>query len=141
VAGFEAEEMLLGQISAGQATVENAYKTVVREGGNPRAREFVDKVFEPCLATWRGIGEIPESGLRIRQAFGRHDASRRIEVDVEPPLEPEGCRCGAILTGRCQPEDCPLFGEGCTPTSPVGACMVSSEGACAAAFRYGSHPS
>jgi hydrogenase expression/formation protein HypD len=145
VAGFSPEDMLLGidatlrQIAEGRAEVENAYKRAVRAEGNPAARALLDRVFEPIDAAWRGIGTIPASGLGIRDVdgFARHDAELRVPVDVPPGVEPKGCRCGTILKGLATPEDCPLFRKACTPEHPVGACMVSSEGACAAAFKYG----
>jgi hydrogenase expression/formation protein HypD len=93
-------------------------------------------VFEPCDTEWRGLGTIPASGVKIRSAFAAFDAGRRFEVCVEPAAEPAGCRCGEILTGRTLPAQCPLFGNKCTPEHPVGACMVSSEGTCAAYYKY-----
>ena len=89
------------------------------------------------LTTWRGIGTIEGSGLKIRDRFRRFDAAEMLEVTVEPVVEPKGCICGAVLKGTKTPGDCGLFGKGCTPEHPVGACMVSSEGTCAAWFRYG----
>jgi hydrogenase expression/formation protein HypD len=143
VAGFEPEEMLLGieallrQVGDGRAEVENAYGAVVRPAGNPRARALLDRVLEPCGSRWRGIGEIPASGLAIRDELARHDAAKRVVVEVEEPSEPAGCRCGEVLKGVISPEECGLFAERCAPETPVGACMVSSEGSCAAAYRYG----
>lgn len=143
IAGFDPEEMLLSiewtlrQLAEGRAEVENAYPQVVRDEGNPTARATLSRVFEPIDATWRGLGLIPGSGLALRDELSRHDATRRIEVELEPPVEPPGCRCGQVLAGRLEPEQCPLYASPCTPSSPVGACMVSSEGACSAAFRYG----
>jgi hydrogenase expression/formation protein HypD len=143
VAGFEPLDvllsvaMLLEQRAAGVARVENEYRRVVRPGGNERARSVMELVFEPCDAVWRGLGVLPGSGLQLRPELARFDAARRFAVEVEPAREPAGCRCGEILTGAVEPEQCPLFGAGCTPDDPVGACMVSSEGTCAARFRYG----
>ena len=145
VTGFSPEDMLLGieqtlrQLAEGRAEVENAYKRAVPHEGNPTARALMAEVFEPAEAAWRGIGLIPASGLGIagESRFAGHDAAKRVQVEVPPGVEPEGCRCGMILRGLCLPEDCPLFRAACTPDHPVGACMVSTEGACAAAFKYG----
>ena len=143
VAGFEPEEMLsaiellLAMVAAGRAAVVNAYGRAVRDRGNERAMALVERVFAPGPARWRGLGVLPGSGLEIRDRYARHDAARRVEIELEPPVEPEGCRCGEVLRGLVEPESCGLFGRACRPESPVGACMVSSEGACAAAFRYG----
>ena len=100
------------------------------------ARQLVEQVFEPCDTTWRGLGPIAASGLSIRPEFSRFDAGARYDVPVEPTVEPRGCRCGDVLRGAIAPSDCPLFGHACTPGHPVGPCMVSSEGSCAAYFRY-----
>jgi hydrogenase expression/formation protein HypD len=143
VAGFEPLDvllsvaMLLEQRAAGVARVENEYRRVVQPHGNERARAVMEQVFEPCDAEWRGLGALAGSGLRLRSELSRFDAARRFVVEVEPAREPVGCRCGEILTGAVDPEGCPLFGATCTPDDPVGACMVSSEGTCAARFRYG----
>jgi len=96
----------------------------------------MDRVFEPCDADWRGLGLIPGSGLRLRAELADHDAAVRFPVDAGEPLEPAGCRCGDVLRGVTDPAECPLFGRRCRPEAPVGACMVSSEGACAARYRY-----
>ncbi len=143
VTGFEpldilkGVEMLVRQVRAGEAKVENEYARFVRPEGNPKAREILYRVFEPCDADWRGIGTIPGSGLAIRETYAPFDAARRLAVTVEPPVEPKGCRCGEILKGQITPSDCPLFRGACTPEAPVGACMVSTEGTCAAAYKYG----
>ena len=143
VAGFEAEDMLLGidallrQLSGGRSEVENVYRRAVRTEGNPTARGVLERAFEPVDCEWRGLGAIPASGLAVRPELARHDAARRVDVEIEPPVEPKGCLCGVILRGEAQPEDCPLFGRACSPERPVGACMVSSEGACSAAHRFG----
>lgn len=143
VTGFEPAdimqgvEMLVRQKLAGEARVEIQYSRVVTWEGNAKARSVIDKVFEPADAVWRGIGTIPGTGLRINAAYRRFDAEVMIPVEVEPLREHAGCLCGEILKGKVSPEDCPLFGTTCTPESPVGACMVSSEGSCAAVFKYG----
>jgi len=143
VTGFEPIDVLRGvsmltrQIVRGEAKVENEYSRVVKPGGNARAREILYRVFEPCDERWRGIGVIPGSGLRIREGYARFDAARQLAVEVEPPVEHKGCLCGEILKGKVRPHDCPLFKTICTPEDPVGACMVSSEGTCAAEYKYG----
>jgi hydrogenase expression/formation protein HypD len=140
IAGFETAEILrgvaalVGQAAAGVAKVENTYPGPVRPGGNPRARAVLEDVFEPCDSVWRGVGEIKHSGLQIRERYARFDAARRFTVAVPEPLEPRGCRCGDVLRGVLDPVECPLFGKACTPDNPVGACMVSSEGSCAARY-------
>jgi len=144
IAGFEAVEILRGlaalvdQVAGGVARVDNCYPAAVRPGGNPKARQLLDEVFEPCDADWRGLGVIPRSGLRLREAFAHLDAARRFEVELPEPVEPRGCRCGEVLRGAVAPDECPLFAGACTPEQPIGACMVSSEGSCAAAFAHAS---
>jgi len=143
ITGFEPLDILHGllllvrQARAGEARVEIQYRRFVRPEGNAKAREIMARVFEPGDADWRGIGVIPGSGLKIREDFAAFAAARKLPVTVEPAREPAGCRCGEILKGKLAPRDCPLFGAACTPENPVGACMVSSEGACAAAYKYG----
>ncbi len=143
VTGFEPLDILQGidmltrQIMAGIAKVENQYSRYVKTEGNRRAQELLETVFEPCDATWRGLGVIPASGLKIRPGFADFDAGKRFNVTVPPAKEPAGCCCGEILKGKMAPRDCPLFGTRCTPEKPVGACMVSSEGTCAAEYKYG----
>ena len=100
------------------------------------AQRLLEQVFEPCDADWRGLGVIPGSGLALREEFADVDAARRFPVEAGPSLEPQGCRCGEVLRGVTDPAECALFGARCTPEDPVGACMVSSEGACAARYRY-----
>jgi hydrogenase expression/formation protein HypD len=147
VAVFEAADMakailmLLRQIVDGKAEVAIEYTRSVTEEGNVDARRICGDVFEPCDAAWRGVGTIPCRGLKIRDAYGAHDAERVFkDVKVDPPAEPGGCICGDILRGTRVPTDCGLFGDDCTPSNPVGACMVSSEGTCAAYFKYGKRP-
>lgn len=143
IAGFEPLDilssilMLASQIRSSKALVENSYGRVVSREGNPRAREMVDKTFEPCDARWRGLGDIPNSGLKLKEEFLQHDAARYFGLTSEFVPEPKGCRCGEILTGKVKPPDCPLFNTRCTPTDPIGPCMVSSEGTCAAYSKYG----
>jgi hydrogenase expression/formation protein HypD len=143
VTGFEPLDMLQGvamlarQIVAGEAKVEIQYSRIVKKEGNAKARAILYEVFEPCDARWRGIGVIPGSGLGIREKYAAFDAARQLPVVVEEPREHQGCLCGEILKGKVTPKECPLFRQACTPESPVGACMVSSEGTCAAEYKYG----
>ena len=97
---------------------------------------MMEQVFEPETAVWRGLGEIPRSGMKIREEFAEFDASKRFSFAPENKEQSLGCRCGEILKGLMPPEECPLFGKVCTPADPVGPCMVSGEGACAAAYKY-----
>jgi len=143
VTGFEPLDMLRGiqllarQVVAGEARVETEYSRIVKPEGNQKAQALLAEVFEPCDTPWRGIGVIPDSGLKIREAYAAFDAERQLPVAVEEPQEHQGCRCGEILKGKLTPKDCPLFRRACTPENPVGACMVSSEGTCAAEYKYG----
>ncbi len=145
VTGFEAQEIILGilmivrQISNGEAKVENAYPSVVRPEGNPKAMMLLNDVFEPTDAYWRGIGVIPGTGLKLREQYREFDAETRFKPETTGIPEPELCSCGDILRGVKVPTECPLFGTGCTPDSPVGPCMVSTEGSCAAYYKYGAH--
>ena len=144
ITGFEPLDVLQGvlmlarQVVAGEARVETQYRRVVKPDGNEKARQILYRVFEPCDARWRGIGDIPGSGLQLREAYHRFDAARQLPVKIEAPVEHKGCLCGEILKGKVRPNDCPLFRTICTPEDPVGACMVSSEGTCAAEYKYGS---
>lgn len=112
------------------------YARGVRSGGNPAALALLDRVFQPCDAEWRGIGIIPGSGLALREEFAAYDAALKFEVDVSYSREPQSCICGSILTGQKIPPQCGLFGKACNPDHPVGPCMVSSEGTCAAYYHY-----
>jgi len=143
IAGFEPIDILsavyriVSQARQGRAEVENTYNRVVTKNGNARARAMIDLVFEPCDADWRGLGSIPGSGLALRAEFKDHDARKYFDLKPVSVPEPRGCRCGEILTGKVKPPQCPLFNTRCTPTAPVGPCMVSSEGTCAAYSKYG----
>ena len=148
VAGFEPLDLLqsvlmvLRQIRDGRAEVENQYARVVPEHGNPVSIAAIEDVYEPRPSfEWRGLGEIDESGLRIRYAYAAYDAEEKFQVGygAGPRLvkEPDGCACGQVMTGRIKPTECPQYGTGCTPEMPLGALMVSSEGACAAYHTYG----
>ena len=143
VTGFEPAdvmqgvEMLVRQVVEGRSEVEIEYSRAVKWEGNRKAQEVLAEVFIPFDAEWRGIGVIPGSGLEINTKYAAFDAEKVIPVDVEELREHKGCMCGEILKGKVTPFDCPLFAGDCTPESPVGACMVSSEGTCAAAYKYG----
>jgi len=142
ITGFEPVDvlqgiyMLLKQLEEGRAEIEIAYHRGVMREGNPHARELVERVFEPVDADWRGIGVIPGTGLKIRDDFAHYDAVRRIPVTLPEPKEIKGCQCGEVLRGITLPFECKLFGKGCTPEHPIGPCMVSSEGSCAAYYRF-----
>lgn len=142
ITGFEPVDVLQGiamimrQLNEGRAEIEIAYARGVMPQGNPHAIAAIDEVFETCTATWRGLGDIVGSGYKLREEYARFDAMRRFKPDVEPTVEPRGCRCGDILRAHLTPNECPLFRKVCTPENPVGPCMVSSEGSCAAYFRY-----
>ena len=143
IAGFEPLDilqailMLARQAAEGRPRVENPYSRAVTKEGNVRARRILSQVFEPKDDEWRGLGRIRSSGLAIRPEYAEHDAALRLPVEVEPTQEPAGCVCGSVLRGAVTPPECGLFGSTCTPDNPVGACMVSAEGTCAAYFRYG----
>jgi len=115
--------------------VANLYKRAVTPEGNRIAKDLLVRYFEPVDTCWRGLGGIPKSGLAFRAQYAHRDAGR-LEVKLPTPVEPKGCRCGEVLKGVIDPPACPLFDKGCTPESPVGACMVSSEGTCAAWYRH-----
>ena len=142
ITGFEPNDILQGiamivrQLREGRAEVEIAYARGVMPEGNPVALAAIDEVFETCTVTWRGLGPIEGSGYRLRDAFATFDAMRRFDPEVEPTVEHAGCRCGDVLRAHMRPDECPLFRTVCTPENPVGPCMVSSEGSCAAYFRY-----
>jgi hydrogenase expression/formation protein HypD len=142
VTGFEAHDilsgiaMLLKQIIEGKISVEVEYKSVVKEEGNPKALAFIERIFEPSDSYWRGIGMIPGSGLRLRDTWKHRNAEAVFDLEVPDIAEPKGCMCGLVLRGIKMPSECPLFAKVCNPDKPVGACMVSSEGSCAAYYRY-----
>ena len=142
ITGFEPVDILQGvamimrQLHEERSEIEIAYARGVMREGNPHALAAIDEVFETCTATWRGLGDIPDSGYRLRAQFAEFDAVKRFQPEVEPTIEPKGCRCGDVLRAHMAPSDCPLFRKVCTPENPVGPCMVSSEGSCAAYYRY-----
>jgi len=145
VTGFEPVDILEGllmcvrQLEAGHAQVENQYARVVRREGNPHARRLMNEVFQVIARKWRGIGEIPASGFGLREEFAIFDAERRFDVAATRVEESSECISGLILQGLKKPHECPAFATRCTPEHPLGATMVSSEGACAAWYRYRRH--
>ncbi|HDN67834.1 MAG TPA: hydrogenase formation protein HypD, partial [Firmicutes bacterium] len=146
VTGFEPLDivqaifMLIYQIVTQETPkVQIQYRRSVREEGNPKALDLMEEVFEIEQSDWRGLGGIPESGLKVKESFSAFDAEANIQVQVEETRENKGCICGAVLRGVSTPLDCPLFGRICTPENPIGPCMVSSEGTCAAYFKYGDY--
>ncbi|MDH2390825.1 hydrogenase formation protein HypD [Streptomyces sp. HNM0663] len=142
VTGFEPLDILEGvrravrQLERGEHRVENAYARAVREEGNPVALRMIEEVFEVADRAWRGIGVIPGSGWRLAEAFWEYDAERRFDVESMHTAEPTMCRSGEVLQGLIKPHECEAFGVACTPRTPLGATMVSSEGACAAYYLY-----
>ncbi len=142
VSGFEPADILnavlyiLRQIAENRSEVEIAYRRAVTEKGNVRAREVLEKVFEKSDSNWRGLGVIPGSGLKLKAQYSKRDAEIMIPAEISLSSEKKGCICGSILRGIKTPSECPLFGSVCTPSNPAGACMVSSEGSCAAWYRY-----
>ncbi len=144
IAGFEPLDvmqsalMAIRQLNEGRAEVENQYTRVVTREGNRKAQELVAETFELRQSfEWRGLGSVPYSALRIRDAFADFDAERVFAIETKPTADVKGCECPAILRGAKKPTDCKLFGTVCTPENPIGSCMVSSEGACAAYWSYG----
>ena len=142
IAGFEPSDILqpisilVEQIESGAPELINGYSRAVTFDGNKKAQKIMGDVFETVDAEWRGIGVIPKSGLRIRKGFSTFDAEKMIEFSAPESKNPRGCACGEILTGLKIPPECPLYKKVCTPMDPVGPCMVSSEGTCAAYYRY-----
>jgi hydrogenase expression/formation protein HypD len=145
ITGFEPVDLLEGvllavrQLEEGRAEVENAYGRAVRREGNPQSLRLIEDVFEVCDRKWRGVGLIPSSGLKLRPEYRDHDAEQLFDVDDIETQESSVCISGQILRGLKKPHDCPAFGRECTPHSPLGATMVSSEGACAAYYAHGRH--
>lgn len=142
VAGFEpvdilqAIAMLVEMLEGGRPALENAYTRAVSAAGNVKAQQIMDEIFEVADACWRGIGVIAKSGLKIRAPYAAHDAQKIFEIRVPDPQTPKGCVCGEILTGTKIPPQCALYKKVCTPMEPVGPCMVSTEGTCAAYYKY-----
>jgi len=141
IAGFEPVDILqsvlliVQQVEKNMPAVEIQYKRLVKPEGNPLARKAMDEVFKPRKDWWRGLGNLPDSGLGLDDTYADFDAER-LDVEIEPTIEPKGCLCGEVLKGKISPDQCKLFANACTPRSPVGACMVSNEGACHALYRY-----
>ena len=144
ISGFEPEDILLSvylllkQIREGRPRVQNEYTRAVSKNGNELAQKMLARAFAPRTDLWRGLGRIEQSGLGLREELRDHDAQARFGLETLPAPKPTACRCGQVITGRLGPTGCPLFGTRCTPEDPVGPCMVSSEGACAAAYKYSS---
>lgn len=145
IAGFEDAEIACGLarltelVADGTVGLENCYANIVSPRGNRVAQMMIDHVFQPADVVWRALGVLPQSGLVLRPRYALFDARVRFELRRMESPEPAGCRCGDVITGRCKPGDCKLFGSACTPVYPVGPCMVSSEGACQAWFKYHRH--
>lgn len=144
VGGFEPEELLMAvykllrQLEENNPHIENAYPKGVRSGGNPLARKMIEKYLTPRRDIWRGLGEIEASGLGIREEYAEYDAEEKFNIKYVKSEKETPCRCGEVICGKMTPRECPLFGRACIPENPVGPCMVSSEGACAAAYKYDS---
>jgi len=143
IMGFEPIDILRGililtrQIVKGQCSITIEYERVVKPEGNKKALEMLYKVFDVCDSRWRGIGWIPRSGLKLSSRYAKFDIRNKYDIKVSESVEPKGCICGRVLLGLSMPFDCALFGKACTPLDPVGPCMVSSEGSCAAYYKYG----
>jgi hydrogenase expression/formation protein HypD len=143
ITGFETIDiiqgiyLLLRQLADGKPSTQVGYTRLVSEDGNAKAQEIVSEFFEPVDARWRGFGAIPLSGLHLKTTYKQYDASQRFSIRAPQSALPVGCSCGEVLRGKFKPPDCPLFGAACTPSTPVGPCMVSSEGSCAAFYLYG----
>ena len=142
ITGFEPVDILQSLVQmvqwhkAGEAHVANSYTRIVHDQGNPKALEIMYSVFQSCDALWRGLGLIPGSGLEIRPEFETFDALKEFGITIEESPALPGCKCGNVLKGQIRPDQCPLFKKACTPANPVGPCMVSTEGSCAAYYKY-----
>ena len=143
IAGFEPAQLIQGihnlvvQVARREARVANVYSAAVTAGGNRVALGYIADVFRPGPAAWRALGMIPGSGLELRDEYAEFDAERQLGLTIGPDYEPPGCRCGQVIQGKCTPAECPLFRTVCTVATPIGPCMVSSEGTCAAWYKYG----
>ena len=143
VAGFTAKELMTAlavivkKTQEGKPYFENCYPRVVRAEGSSAAQRLVEEMMEPCDARWRGIGVLPASGVKLRRKYQDYDARIKFNIPSMEGRENPACRCGEVLQGKCLPSDCKVFGKGCTPEHPIGACMVSGEGACSAFYLYG----
>lgn len=142
IAGFEPIDileailLLIQQNESGKPALENAYQRAVSDAGNVKAQQIMNQVFKVCNASWRGIGEIPLSGMNLKKEYEKFDAALKFDMDMPDVPEPRGCACGKILMGLQTPEECTLYKTKCTPMTPVGPCMVSGEGSCAAFYKY-----
>jgi hydrogenase expression/formation protein HypD len=142
ISGFEPLDlmqsiyMLVRQFETQKPSVEIQYSRAVKPEGNAKALDMLDEVFQLRDDWWRGLGTLPGSGFGIREKYAEFDAEKMIDAEVEPTREDKGCICGEVLKGVAKPSECKLFGKACTPSEPVGACMVSNEGACAAYYRF-----
>ncbi len=142
VAGFEPADILAGLLAllqqelSGEKRVENCYTRVVTNKGNGRAQALLAQVFDEVASEWRGLGRIEGSGLALKSSYAAFDAAKRFELSASAAADPPGCRCGSVLKGKILPPECPLYGRACTPINPAGPCMVSTEGTCAAYYRY-----
>ena len=143
VAGFTAKELLTAlavtvtKLQKGEPFFVNCYPRVVKDEGSPAAQKLMDKVMQPCDSEWRGLGVIKMSGMTLRDEYADFDARRKYDMPEIKGKPNPACRCGDVLQGKCKPSDCKVFGKVCTPQHPVGACMVSGEGACSAYYQYG----
>ena len=143
IAGFTGEELLTAlsvtvmKLSEGKPFFVNAYPRVVTDEGSPAACALVDKFLKPCDAEWRGIGMIPSSGVELKDEYASYDARKKHSIPKMDYERKTGCKCGSVLQGQIKPCECPLFGKACNPDHPIGACMVSDEGACSAFYMYG----
>jgi len=142
IAGFEPVDMLgaiyelVRQMARGEANIVNGYPRAVRPNGNELAQHLIEETLEPCDSVWRGLGSIPDSGWRLQPEYRDLDARLRFGLEEAEDSDPPGCLCSRIIQGKALPPECGFFGKGCTPEDPLGPCMVSSEGTCAAHFRY-----
>ena len=143
VAGFTAKELLTAlavtvtKLQKGEPFFVNCYPRVVKDEGSPAAQKLMDKVMQPCDSEWRGLGVIKMSGMTLRDEYADFDARKKYDMPEIKGKPNPACRCGDVLQGKCKPSDCKVFGKVCTPQHPVGACMVSGEGACSAYYQYG----
>ena len=143
VAGFTAKELMTALavtvklLEKGEPFFVNCYPRVVKDEGSPAAQKLMDKVMQPCDSEWRGLGVIKMSGMTLRDEYADYDARKKYDMPEIKGKPNPACRCGDVLQGKCKPSDCKVFGKVCTPQHPVGACMVSGEGACSAYYQYG----
>lgn len=142
IAGFEPVDlmhaiyMIVKMVKESKNDILNEYSRVVSDSGNIHAQEIIDEIFQPCDTIWRGLGLITNSGLNLRNEYTTFDIEQKMQIEIDDPQEPEGCLCGQILCGTRIPLDCPFFGTKCVPEDPIGPCMVSTEGTCAAYYKY-----